>query len=285
MFKDFELSLRRGKPVHLFAFARQNVAWRYCSADRDATVGGFTWRAAAISRSEIKQTVEKPQDQVTVTFPYSLDPNESSPPITQALGDNWRPYVPSDTVAITCLAYHANDPDAETIVEWTGRVQQPKFTDGQCQLTCQPSRTILNALRRGPKWGRQDWKIPYAPAPRGMGLKRADYEIPATVTAVSGLSVTAAEFAGVPYNLAGGELSWARANGITERVMILAHSGSTVTLLAAAPELAVGLAVIALPTCGHTWADFAARNNTVNFGGSIYMPIDDPYGGQSMSWG
>lgn len=284
MFSDFELSLRGGKPRHLFVFARQMLAWRFVTADRDATIADNVYTHAAIARSEIKQTVEKPQDQITITFPYERDPNAKELPPTQALGDNWHPYVPTDTVSVTCMAYHANDPDLQTVVEWMGRVAQPKFTDGQLELTCQPSKHIMGALRQGPKWQRSDWKVPYAPAPRGMGLNRADYEIPATLTAVAGLQLTAAEFATAPYNLAGGELSWTRASGIVESRPIMAHAGNTITILNGGAEIAAGLAVVALPTCGHTWADFEARGNTINYGGSIYEPIENAYGGQSMSW-
>lgn len=285
MFDDFELSGRGGKPRHLFVFMRQALAWRFGTGARDVVIGGNTYLAAPIARSEIKQTVEKPQDQVTITFPYMRDPSAPELPVTQSLGDNWFPYVPGDTVGVVCMAYHANDPDLQTIVEWQGRVAQPKFTDGKLELTCLPSKRLMSALRQGPKWQRSDWKVPYAPAPRGMGLLRADYEFAATLTAVSGLTLTAAAFATSTYNLAGGELSWTRASGIVERRMILSHTGTSIMLLYGGAELAAGLAVTALPTCGHTWADFAARGNTDEYGGSVYMPIDDAYNGQSMSWG
>lgn len=285
MFEDFELSLRGGRPRHLFVFTRQALSWRHCSGARDVTIAGNTYLAAPIVRSEIKQTVEKPQDQVTISFPYLRDPAATELPVTQALGDNWHPYVPADTVGVVCMAYHANDPDLQTVVEWTGRVAQPKFTDGKLELVCQPSKSLMNTLRRGPKWSRSCWKVPYAPAPRGAGLVRADYEIPAVLSAMTGLSLTAAEFATAPYSLAGGELSWTRTDGIIERRSIMSHVGDTVTILYGGLELAVGASVVALPGCPHTWAAYAARGITINYGGSVYMPIDDAYDGQSMSWG
>src|SRR6185312_9057092 len=102
------------------------------------TLDGNTYLAAAIARSAIKQTVETPQDQITINFPYVRDPSAPETPVTQPLGDNWHPYVPADTVGVVCMAYHANDPDAETVVEWQGRVAQPKFTDGKLDLICKP---------------------------------------------------------------------------------------------------------------------------------------------------
>lgn len=284
MFKDFELSARGGRPRRLFVFMRQAVAWRYTNADRDAVIGGNTYLAAAIVRSEIKQTIEKPQDQITITFPYVRDPAATELPVTQALGDNWHPYVPSDKISVTCMAYHAGDPDLETIVEWMGQVSQPKFTDGQLELTCKPRGNMDKALRRGPKWQRACWKSTYSTGIRGCNLVRADFEIAATLTAVDGLALTAAEFATAPFDLAGGELSWTRSNGIIERRPIMSHTGDTITVLYFGDELATDLAVVALPDCPHTWAACLARDNTINYGGAIYEPNEDAFDGQSMSW-
>ena len=78
---------------------------------------------------------------------------------------------------------------------------------------------------------------------------------------------------------------WTRSDGIVERRTIIDHSGDVITLLYGGAELAVGLAVTARPTCPGTWAACSARSNTVNYGGAIYKPVNNPYDGQSMSWG
>lgn len=426
-FKDRELSARGGKPRHLFVFTRQAVVWRFASGQRDATIGGKTYLAAAISRSEIKQTVEQPQDQITITLPYSLDPNASPLPVTQDLGANWNPYVPSDTVSVVCLAYHEDDPDQEVIVEWQGQVTQPKFTDGQLELVCKPASMIDRAKYQGPKWQRSCWKSVYSTGPRGCnlvagaiavigtltaisghdvtaaawtkqqrpyvggmatwtvaeavarsgtvtaisgndvtlddvtdivvgtacswaggsgavtaiagdtitfasvaGLAVADHvdwtgsephdytahitaydaasttltlddvtalaigsqvtatttklEVDAIVTAMDGLTLTAAEFAASAFSLAGGYLRWTRGNGIVERRSIMAASGDQVTILSGGVDLAVGTAVTAVPGCAHTWAACAAFGNDINYGGALFKPVSNPYHGQSMSW-
>lgn len=285
MFDAFETSLRGGKPGHLFIFTRQSLAWRYASGDRDVVIGGNTYLAAPIERSEIKQTIEKPQDQITINFPYVRDPGATELPVTQPLGDNWHPYVPSDVIGVICMAYHANDPDAQALVEWMGRVAQPKFTDGNLELTCKPTGSTDRAQRKGPKWQKACWKTTYSTGPRGCNLVKADFQLAATVTAISGLSITAAEFGTAPLNLAGGAFSWTRADGVVEQRPIMAHSGSTITLLYGGNDLAVGTACTALPDCARTWSACVARNNTINYGGAIYKPIKNPYQGQSMSWG
>ncbi|MET3652473.1 phage BR0599 family protein [Dyella japonica] len=284
MFKDFELSRRGGKPTHLFRFARQGKTWRFAATDRDIVVGGFTWLAAPIAREEIKQTVETAQDSLKVTLPYNRDANNTDP-VTQSLGDNWHPYIPSDTVAVACMATHLGDPDQEIIVEWLGQVGQPKFTDGQLELTCVTASSIGKAQRQGAKWQIACWKTVYSTGPRGCNLLKSAFSITVAVDEINGLSLSAAAFAGLDLSLAGGGLEFTDSNGLIQRLSIMAHDGSTIVLLSGAAGLAAGLTVTVYPGCQRTWAACADRDNTINYGGAIYKPVQNPYSGQSMSWG
>lgn len=285
MFDVFETSARSGKPRHLFLFTLQGLTWRFASGDRDVTIGGKTYLSASIARSEIKQTVERPQDEITITFPYVRDPSAPETPATQSLGDIWHPYIPSDTVSVVCMAYHAGDADAQAIIEWQGIVAQPRFTDGQIELTCVPNSGADKNRGNGPKWQKTCWKTVYSTGPRGCNLIPADFETVATLTAVNGLVVTAAEFNGLALSLAGGKMYWTRADGLVEQRSIMEHNGADITLLYGAADLAPGLAVTVLPGCERTWAACEARGNTINYGGSVYKPTQNPYDGESMSWG
>lgn len=284
MFEDFELSPRGGRPRQLFLFMRQDKAWRFAGSDRDMTNGAFTYVRAGISCSEIKETVEKPQDQITITFPYVTDPGATELPPTQALGDNWHPYVPSDKVSVIVMEMHANDPDAQAVIRWQGRVAQPKFSKGQLELTCVPRGSNSSKPRQGPKWGKNCWKDPYSTGLRGCNLVPADFQIDASLTAVNGQVISAAEFAAAPLSLNGAALTWTRADGLVEERPVIAHNGTDLTLLYRGVDLAEALAVSVLPDCPGNWSACAARDNTINYGGSVYEPIDDPYAGQSMSW-
>lgn len=284
MFSTRELSRFLGRPVHLFVFTRQSLAWRFCGADRDLTVGGQTYLGAQIERSEIKQTVERAKDKITITLAYLRDPAAAELPVTQSLGDLWHPYAPSDPVYVTCLAAHAGD-DGDPAVEWIGQVTQPAYTDVELTLTCEPVSDIQRARNQGAKWQRGCWKTVYSTGLRGCNLDPAPYTVAAELAAVDGLTLTAVAFAGAAQNLAGGTLSWTRADGIVERRSIMAHEGETIVVLYGAADLAAGLAVSAVAGCPQTWAACAARGNTVNFGGAIYKPVENPMDGRSMSWG
>lgn len=283
-FEAYETSARGGKPTHLFVITRQNLVWRFAAADRDITIDGKTYQAAPISRSNIKQTLEKPQQNITITMPYMLDPNAAEHPVTQAIGDIWHPYIPSDVVSVVCMATHVSDPDQEIRVEWIGEVQQPKYDTGKLELTCVPPGQISKARYQGPKWSRTCQKSVYSTGLRGCNLVPDTVQVTGTVTAVSGVTVTAPEFSASSLSLAGGYLVWTRQDGIVERRTIMAHAGDTITLLYGAADLDVGLDVTALPGCEHTWAACVARGNTDNYGGALFMPVKNPYDGESMSW-
>ena len=274
-FEALETSRFLGRPVRLFVFQRQALVWRYCRAQQDLVIGGDTYLAAAIDRSEIQQTAERAKDEITITMPYLRDPGAAVFPATQALGDNWHPYIPSDPIAVTCLATHYGDTDPPA-VEWSGIVTQPAFTDTELTLTCTPGPAIARARNQGPKWQRGCWKTVYSTGLRGCNLALGAFEVADTLSAVAGLDVTAAAFATAPLALDGGWLEWTRPDGLVERRSIMAHAGDTVTLLYGAAALAVGLAVTARPGCPRTWAACEARGNTINFGGSVYKPTKDP---------
>ncbi len=285
MFDTFELSRFQGRPVRLFRFERQGLVWRYCTAQQDLTIGGVTYLAAQIDRSEIKQTIERAKDNIQITLAYLRDPHATNYPATQSLGDNWYPYTPSDSMRVICMATHIGDTDPP-VVEWMGMVTQPAFTDVELTLTCEPGSAIASALQQGPKWQVGCWKTVYSTGPRGCGLDPAAFAVTATLTSVANLTLTAAAFGTAPLPLAGGWVEWTRVDGLVERRSILSHSGTGIGLLYGAADLASGLSVIARPACEQTWAACAARfpDPQNHYGGAIYKPIKNP-NGSSMSWG
>lgn len=227
MFETFELSRFLGKPIRLFVFTRQSQVWRYCTADRDLLIGGNIYYAAQIERSEIKQTVERAKDKITIKLAYLRDPNAAEYPVTQSLGDNWFPFVPSSTVFVTCLATHAGDTDPPA-VEWMGQVTQPKFTDVELELTCEPSGGNDRARNQGAKWQRGCWKSVYSTGLRGCNLVAGPIPVAGTLTDISGNDITATEFVAQQRTFVGGTATWT-ANAVHTAV-VTALSGSDATL-------------------------------------------------------
>lgn len=228
-FEALETSRFGGRPVRLYEFRRQSLVWRYSGSGADVVAGGNTYQGATIKRSEIEQTAQREKNKLTITAAYLLSPDAGAYPVTQPLGDNWRPYTPADTISVVCLAAHIGD-SGPPAVEWSGIVSQVAYTDTELTLTCEPGQAIGQARNQGARWQRGCWKTVYSTGLRGCNLSAAPIPIEATLTAVAGSDVTAPEFAGPPRALVGGTVDWQTPDLVQHSASITAHTGSTITL-------------------------------------------------------
>ncbi|HEX7375153.1 MAG TPA: phage BR0599 family protein, partial [Steroidobacteraceae bacterium] len=137
-------------------------------------------------------------------------------------------------------------------------------------------------VRQGGDWLVMDVPLPDLAAADPLVVVSA-LEFPALAASASVISSDWVKETALSLN--GGFVEWQRADGLVESRSIMAASGSTVTLLYGGQGLAVGLGIVARPGCEHSWAACLARGNTINYGGSVYKPVQNPYDGQSMSWG
>jgi hypothetical protein len=284
---DLQLARFGGKPVHLFVFRRQGVELRFCTGAVDYVNGTTTYTAAQIERSEIKETVEKAKDKLTIKLAYLRDPNAPADaiPATQALGDWFHPYVPADRIDVICMVAHRGDTAAPK-VEWMGVFVRPKFGDVELELTCAPYGEAARAKGQGARWQKACWKTVYSTGIRGCGLNRDAFKVDATPTVV-GLQLTDSAFGASALNLNGGWFEWTRDDGFVEQRTIIAHAGNTITLLYGGEDLVTGVTGTARPNCQKTWSACAARFSDPenHYGGAMYKPIKNPTDGVSMSWG
>ena len=282
-FDTHELSRFLGRPVELYVFTRQSKVWRFTSAARDVVVGGETYLAApGFERSAIRESNERAKNNVTIKFAFLSDPAAVEYPPTQALGLNWHPYPPSDTIYVDCMTYHADDPDAQVVIDWTGKVLQPKFASKtMMELVCSPNRAAKGAWVGGARRVQRACDVPVYSQGLGMcNLDPDDWEVEATVSAVSGHTLSAPEFAradGIEWP--GGFAQWTRADGIVETRTIRAAAGLSITLDYGATGLAGVTAVKAWPGCPHNWAGCTARGNADNYGGCMFMPTKSSFDG------
>lgn len=234
--------------LHLFIFRRQGVTLRYAAADRDVQVGGHVYFAAQIERDAIRQTAEKAKDKLRIRAAYLLSPSEPPDgwPVTQELGDWWRPYIPSDEITVICLSFRpeSGEPPA---VEWMGYAVQPAFDDAQLELNCDPNSPHGSAANQGAKWQRACFKTVYSTGIRGCNLPAGGYPVPAQLTAVTGDTITAVALANPKRTFVGGYVEWFDSSDpeIVHRRAITAHEGTTLTLAEDVGDLAPGVQVTA----------------------------------------
>ena len=259
-----ERSADLGRPVELYTFNRDFIAWRYTSADTDRVVEFQTYKRASIKRSDIEQGAEINRSGLKITVPRDF-------PVAQL----YAIAPPSDTISLTIRQYHEGDGDLATV--WSGRVLTVKFEGSQAEINLEPIGTSVrrNGLRR-----HYQRLCPHVLYGSGCKVNRTSFRLVATADDVAGLNVTAGEFGSVPDGyLDGGYIEWAVDTGIFDRRFIVSHAGATVTLDIQPVGLVAGVQVNAYPGCDHTMDTCNTKfSNAPNYGGMRFIPTKNPYG-------
>lgn len=265
-----ERSDDQGRPVELYTFNRDYLAWTFTSADRDVVVDMVTYKSATLRRSAIEQGSEMNRSALKLTVPRSF-------PIAEL----YRVAPPSD--AVTLILRRMHDGDGELATIWTGRVVNVAWSnDGtQATITCEPVFTSLrrNGLRR--TYGRQCPHVLYGPDCR---VNREAFRVDGQVSAVQGSIITASAWQAYPAgHFDGGFVEWEVATGIFERRFIVSHVAGDLVLANRPVGLAPGAVVRAYPGCEHTLAACNDKfQNILNYGGTPFIPQKNPFGGDPI---
>lgn len=263
-----EYSTEDGAPITFFRFTRVNVHWYYTDADRPLEYDGQTYTPAAISHSEITDGGDSGKISITVSMPKDLP-----------VAANWSPWPPQDTIVVTIMTQH--DGESDVLVDWIGRVVQPRITDSTLTLTSEPTATTAKRGGKGRKLQRQCDLVHYGPL---CGVDPAGHELPATLSDVVGFDLTATAFLALPTGrLAGGYIEWVRPDGLPDRRSIDAHTGDTITVDYGSEDFEIGLDVSAYPGCNHTDEDCDGYfDNQLANGGFKWLPKRNVYDGSPV---
>ncbi len=253
-----ESSTYGGAPVELFRFACGVQSWGLTSGDTLQTLSGLDYTPTAMTRGEIDTNDEDAQDALELTLPRDHE-----------IPQLFIPDLPVRPVTLEVLRFHRGD--AEVIRMWSGEIASVRFEGSLARLTGLPITRVLR--RRIPPNSFQsqcNWAL-YSPE---CGLDRTSRAQPATLSAVSGLTITSPAFGTHPdgYFQAGyvenaaGETHW-----------ITQHAGNVLTLLTPFRAIAAGAAVTAYPGCDHTIAACKAFGNLVHFCGFPFIPTKNPF--------
>lgn len=262
-----ETSVDAASPVELYEFRRGSGVWRYTSASEDIVYDAFTFTAVPLARSGIEQTNETGRAGLRVTLPRDAD-------VVQG-------FVATPPSEVTLLTVHRQHRlDNETAVVWMGRVLNAEWHGSEVELNCEPVYTSLQRTGLRRLYQRNCPHVLYGTDCR---VSAVTHRVQGTVVALNGNAITVAAAAGFPAgHFAGGYATWS-AGGITEKRMIVAHTGDNVTLSAVPPGLVVGATVMLYPGCDHTLATCEAKfANSANFGGFPFIPTKNPFGGSPI---
>lgn len=266
-YQAFETSAHAGNPVELYEFVQGAQVWRYTSRGADVVALGQTWAASAIVRDEIEQTSELNRAGIELRFARN-----------HAFAAQFVGYAADVVTTVTIYRGHGGDPDAEFAAYWKGRVAAAKADGGEIMLECE---SVFTSLRRPGLRARFQRSCRHALYAAACTLDPEDFAVAGLVTAVSGavVEVDAAALQASGWYL-GGML---RGPGGDLR-LVAGHAGAQLTLSRPIEGLAVGHAVQIYPGCDRSLATCEGKfDNLDNYGGMPWIPIENPFGGNSIA--
>ena len=266
-YSAMELSAYGGRPVETFEFNRESVQfWRYTSADRDVTVSGNIYAAVPIKRSRIESGSDVERNAVELECASTV-----------SFVQEFIAYPPTDRISVVIRRYHDGDGQIASI--WVGRVVNVSFRGEKVKIRCESS---VASLKRPTLRRLYQITCPHVLYGAACGLDRMTWRISAVLTAVSGMTLTAAAFATGDDRLKGGYVEISL-SGYYNKRFITDHNGTTITTNMALPGASVGLAVGVYPGCTHSLAICNNRfANRANYGGYPFIPDKNPMTGSQI---
>lgn len=258
-----ETSQQGGKPVELYRFVLGGVSYEYTSGIDAISRGSLTYLPIPISRSDDPQGPEERDNYLEVELP----------------GDNpfaatFYSIVPGLVAQLTISRFHRDDPSLELITVFKGFVSSVAFEDdfqvakvAALPITAATSRPIprftFSALCN---------HVLYDPRCKVLDTD-PNYRVTGEVSAVD-LTAYTIDVVGADLKPDGwwtGGFVEAQA-GLDKR-MVLAHTGTTLTLLLPFAVNPLGSDVTLFAGCDHTISTCKSKfNNVVNYGGFAFIP-------------
>ena len=245
-------------PFELYLFQLTGQEFALTSADQAIAYGARTYEPTVMTRTGLDQSQEMNAGQVTISLPKA-----------HPLSALFVPYLPAGPVALTIFAGHASDP--EIVAIFSGKVASAQYKE-ECQLLCVPDQDQVKK------------QIPFALYQAGCAHIFGDAGCTFDLTTVTYAgTVSAIDPTGTIVTVSSFALATTLSNGYLQRGtdvrMIVAQSGSTVTLIEPITGLAIGDSVTAVAGCAHTYAACTHYANVPNFLGFDMIPTQNPFSG------
>ena len=253
-----ETSVYGGAPVELYRFTCGGLSWCFTSADVPQSYLGLTFAPEAISRGEIDASDEDTQGALEVTLPAR-----------SAVAGLFLPDLPPAPVMLELYRFHRTD--SEVVLIWSGEMGTAEFASSEVKFSGIPVGRVLRRQMPPHSFQAQcNWAL-FSPQ---CGLDRFAYRESATITAVSGFTITATVFGthADGYFRSG----WVE-NAAGEKHWVTAHVGTVLTLMTPFRSLAIGDVLYVFPGCDRTIAACKTFGNLVHHLGFPFLPPKNPF--------
>ena len=267
-FSARETSRSRGVPQTLFLFSYQGRAMAYTDAENAISHVGVEYRPVPIERNSISTSGTLDKVTLSVSLPHDTE-----------IAELFRVYPPSDVVTVTVFQGHYDDPDAEFLAVWTGRVISCTREKTTAKLTAEP---VSTSMRRPGLRRRWQYGCPHALYGPECRASREANTVVATVTDVGRSVITLDagwEGSFAKESFVDGLLEWS--NGATTELRTIRQvntGANTMVIAGSLPGLTDGESVSLSRGCNHLLSGCESFANVRNFGGQPWIPKRNPVG-------
>lgn len=258
-----------GRPFRLYTFTTGATVLRLTDRDRAVTWESNSYAARrGLRHGPIPGGASAQRDRLDIWLPRS-------DALAQALLNPDRAPVPT---TVTIHRTHEGLADAQAQLVYSGRIDLVSPDRSTLKMTCSSQAADAGRLLLVPITARSCRHVHYG---TGCRLDRADFEVSATATGLTGAVLTVTEAALQPDGrYLGGLVRFGAALGWVEN-----HVGTALTLSAPVDGLAAEIAANGTASVAIAPGCLRSANvcddvfdNILNFGGFPYTPAQQPYG-------
>lgn len=255
--------------VDLFRIVMGDDVWTVTSADERQVYNDEVYTPLAMGRTNVEQKNSLARANLDVRIPLGHE-----------LAQRQMTSISEVPVSLTLFV----DDGTDVAVQWKGLLASIKPDDAALTLTFE---SIFTSLKRPGLRARYQRSCRHAVYYGRCGLDRADFAVAATLSAISGDTMT------VP--AASGQTDGYYMGGMIEAAdgtlaFITGHAGTTITVQRVPYAFALqfanegaGSAVTLYPGCDRSRETCKSRfNNLVNYGGFDFIPKKNPMGGGAI---
>mgnify|MGYP000912059845 FL=1 len=260
---DVETSTASGLPIELYEFARGGVQyWRFNNTDKDVVRSGLTYKTMQVERGKVQQTSDPDKNDLTLTFPRSLQ-----------FAVSMLRHSPEEVTTLTIYRGHIGGGD-DFITYWKGRILAVSADGNAITMSLE---SIFTSMQRYGLRARFEYGCRHSLYAAACGVSEADYKFIGAVSNLDGLSMEIYGANAQPNGwYTGGVFHW---GGHGTR-MIASHVGNQLVLNRPLPGLRNGVTVNIYPGCDRRLGTCINKfNNVANFGGFPWIPSRNPFEG------
>lgn len=251
---------KQRRPEELYHIWRGSTHWRMTCGDTDESYDGHTWTHAVISRGSIEMHHDMKSTTVSVSL-ANTNPAISSYVATTPIENAW----------IEIYKVFRDQSPIEARLIFVGEIIDVTIKGVVAQATCAGIEHLLQS---------QMLQYYYQPEcnhtlfDAGCALAAGDYSVSPTITIDStGCLLTATAFAGYNDNY----FRLGKVQFGNDYRMVIGHTGDTITIQYAFPDLESGDTVTVTPGCdGNVDTCNDTFSNLTHFLGFPHIPIDNP---------